>query len=61
MNVPLADDEIQILDEMRRLSPENRIRISRLINSWIQRDKEKRSANNVIPFVKKMTLLKDEN
>lgn len=50
MKTSYTDDEIEFLDAMRRLSPEVRARIDRLINSWIKKNKE--NANNVIQFVK---------
>lgn len=61
MKMILTDDEIEFLEAMNRLSPENRARIDRLIDSWIKRDKEKRSINNVIPIARKSECSTEED
>ena len=53
MKMTLTDDEIEFLDVMRKLSPEVRARIVRLMDSWIQRDHERKNTNKVIRFPNK--------
>lgn len=50
MKMILTNDEIELLNRINALSPEVKARIDRLINSWIKRDEEKKSTNNIIVF-----------
>lgn len=47
-------EEVQLLKAIIKLSPVARVRIERLMLSWIERNKKIRESNNVIPFRKRI-------